>query len=190
VSSGSGDLDGDGQPDGVAVYADGTDTSPGPWHVLVTLGNGKGRVATTVTDAFNGDANQRVAVMGASTISAPGQVLFTSVGTGASATIVGLFVLQGCALERLSIAPGTEPAQLAVGGTVTHLDGLRCADGGLDRMQATSSDGTTYDTTVQRYAVVGTKLTADGAPTTASIGGADPTLQSFSALDCPGVSLP
>jgi hypothetical protein len=57
-------------------------------------------------------------------------------------------------------------------------------------MQAISSDGTTYGTTVQRFTVSGATLTADGAPTTASIGGADPALQSFSNLDCPGVSLP
>jgi hypothetical protein len=191
VTETSADLDGDGAMESVTVYADGTEAAPGPWHVLVTLGGGKGRIGTIVTDAATGDPNQRIELLGASPIAGgAGETLFVTIGSGASATIVGLFAAAQCNLTRLALAPSTAPAQFAVGGTVTHLDGLRCRDRQLEQLSATSADGVTYDTKVQRLTIGDGALVTVGAPTTAVLRGPNPELQEFATLDCPGVARP
>jgi hypothetical protein len=191
VTDGSADLDGDGAMESVTVYADGTDAAPGPWHVLVTLGGGKGRIGAIVTDATTGDPSQRIELLGASSITGgTSQALFVAVGSGASATIVGLFVVAQCTLTRLTLAPSTAPAQFAIGGTVTHLDGLRCRDNQLDKLSATSGDGVSYDTKIQRLTIANGALVTLGEPTTAVLRGPNPELQEFAALDCPGVARP
>lgn len=191
ITEGSGDVDGDGRPDAIVVYADGTAASPGPWHVLVTLGGARGRIAATITDAVPGDPGQRIGLLGASAIT-PGarQAVFASVGSGASATIVGLFAATGCTLSRLALAPGGGPAQLPIGGAVTHLNGLRCREQRLEKMSATSTDGVTYSTSIQRLALVEGTLQPDGAPQTGTLAASDPSLADFSTLNCPGVSSP
>lgn len=191
VTDGSADLDGDGAQESVTVYADGTEAAPGPWHVLATLGAGMGRIGSIISDAATGDANQRIELLGASSIaSGPGEALFVAVGSGASATIVGLFAAGLCNLTRLSLAPSTAPAQFAIGGTVTHLDGLRCRDKQLEQLSATSSDGVNYDTKIQRLTIGDGSLIAVGAPVIGTMRGANPDLQQFATLDCPGVVRP
>ena len=191
VTDGSADLDGDGAMESVTVYADGSETAPGPWHVLVTLGGGKGRIGAIVTDAPTGDPSQRIELLGAASITGgTSKALFVAVGSGASATIVGLFAAAQCTLTRLALAPSTAPAVFAIGGTVTHLDGLRCRDNQLDKLSATSADGVSYDTKTQRLTIADGALVAVGEPTTAVLRGPNPELQDFASLDCPGVARP
>lgn len=191
VTEGSGDVDGDGRPDAIAVYAEGAATSPGPWHLLVTLGGGQGRITATITDAVSGDAAQRTGILGASAIT-PGrsEALFVSVGSGASATVVGLFAASGCTLSRVAIAPGNAPAQFPIGGAVTHLNGLRCRAQQLEQLSATSVDGITYSTSIQRLVLSGSTLQPEGEAQTGTLAASDPALADFSTLSCPGVTSP
>jgi hypothetical protein len=89
---------------------------------------------------------------------------------------------------------GTEASLFAIGGSVTHLDGLRCdgTAGGqrLVELSATSSDGLSYDTKETPLQVQAAKFSPFGTPITDKLDGGDPGLQSFSALDCPGVQAP
>jgi len=180
TSTATGDVDGDGRADDLEVYADGTDTNPGPWHLAVATARGT-RLATAIADVAPGE--EHVRLLGAATVAGPSQLVFVQVGTGASDSIVGLYTVAECSLARVA------GPLLAVGGTVTHLDGLRCGDGALSVLQADSTDGSTYQTSVQRYAVDAGSLTADGAPVTATMAASDPRLSAFASLDCPGVSL-
>ena len=180
TSTATGDVDGDGHADDLVVYADGTETNPGPWHLVASTGKGP-RLATEISGVAAGE--QRVRVLGAATIAGPSQVIFVQVGTGASDTIVGLFTVAGCSIVHVS------SSLLAVGGSVTHLDGLRCGDGALSVLQADSDDGSTYRTSAQRFVIDAGSLTADGAPDTATMAASDPRLSAFASIDCPGVSL-
>jgi hypothetical protein len=191
VTEGTGDVDGDGQKDAITVYAEGSDAAPGPWHVLVTLAGGRGRLDALVTDAVQGDPSQRIGVLGASPIlGGPAEQLFIAVGSGSSATIVGIFAPAACSLARLSLAGSTAPAELAVGGTVTHLDGLRCRGGQLERLSALSADGVTYETQLQRLTIRDLELQRIGGPETGTLPADDPALQDFATITCPGVTAP
>lgn len=92
--------------------------------------------------------------------------VWRAVGTGASTEIVELRRRDaGCAETPVTLDGA--PAQFPIGGTVTHLDGIRCVDtddgdDGIDlvnQLSATSEDGITYATVARRY------LYADGALT-------------------------
>jgi hypothetical protein len=101
--------------------------------------------------------------------------------------------LTDCTLTRLADPDTAEPATFAIGGTVTHLDGLRCdgTAGGVRLVQfsAESNDGVTYTTTERRLEVQnGRFVVTDTVNGTLDAG--DPSLQAFSTLDCPGVQSP
>jgi hypothetical protein len=123
-----------------------------------------------------------------------GAEAFVQVGSGASASLVGVFQLIGCSLTRLVGPLGTGASLFPIGGSVTHLDGLRCdgTAGGqrLVELSATSNDGLTYDTKETRLQVQGGAFSPIGAPIANSVDGNNPSLQAFSALDCPGVQAP
>jgi hypothetical protein len=188
VSDGSGDLDGDGRPDAVSVYADGTEAVPGPWHLTVTLGGQKGRVTAVISTLSPSETS--VSYAGAASVGGgPTQAAFVNVGFGASDSLVGLFSLTGCELARVSIAPSTEPAIIPIGGSVTHLDGAQCRDTKLVLLTATSSDGATYQAKAQTYRLQGSSLVPDGDPQLTTLGGSNPDLAPYGSLDCPGVAL-
>jgi hypothetical protein len=179
-----GDVDGDGRVDTVAVYGTGTANAPGPWFVSVDLTT-TGLLVTPIADADPDDPNQNIRVLGVAPAGGAPAV-FVAVGTGASATIVGLFQLvRGCDLVRVTTEAGA-PATFTVGGTVTHLDGLRCPDGGgLDVLSARSTDGDTYAGTVTPAVVADGHVTLAPPMTVDPI--AAPDLSAFGALACPGV---
>jgi hypothetical protein len=68
------------------------------------------------------------------------------VSAGASTEFVGFFHLAECEL-RLAGLDGGGDAVFGVGGSVTHLDGIRCTDDGLEIRSATTSDGTSWEYT-------------------------------------------
>jgi hypothetical protein len=179
----TGDVDGTGAADTVTVYGTGTATAPGPWFVAVDLG-AAGRRQAPIADADPDDATQDVRVLGVATAGGS-PVVFAAVGTGSSATIVGLFQLVGCELVRV-MTPTAGPATYAVGGTVTHLDGLRCRDGqGIDVLSAKSVDGTTYTGTTTPIMVTGGQVTAE--PPTSEDAVTESELRGYGGLVCPGV---
>lgn len=201
VTHADGDFNGDNTTDTMTVYGTGTATQPSPYHVQIELGGSQGTVDTAISDAAT-DNSQVVAALGGADITSSaglppdgsGAEAFVQVGSGASDHLVGVFQLIGCSLTRLVGPQGTQPSLFAIGGSVTHLDGLRCdgSAGGqrLVQLSATSTDGISYDTKETRLQVQDGKLSVFGTPITDTIDGSDPSLQGFSSLDCQGVQGP
>ncbi|MEY2404697.1 MAG: hypothetical protein QOD38_2248 [Acidimicrobiaceae bacterium] len=201
VTNAEGDFNDDSAADTLIVYGTGTATQPSPYHVQIALANSAGTIDTIIADAAT-DNSQAVKALGGADITASaglppdgsGDEAFVLVGSGASDALVGVFQLVGCNLARLTGPRGTELSVFAIGGAVTHLDGLRCdgTAGGqrLVVLSATSNDAITYETSETRLEVHAGAFTVLGAPITATVDGSDPQLQRFSTLDCPGVQAP
>ena len=193
----AGDFNGDGATDTLIVYGTGTDSQPSPYHVHMDLAAGQGSADAVIVDAATDDT-QVVKALGGADITAgaglppdgSGDEAFVAVGSGASDTIVGVFQLANCTITRITGPQGTAPSNFAIGGSVTHLDGLRCdgTAGGqrLVQLQATSDDGITYNTKETRLTVANAHFTPD-PPITDSMNVNDDRLHGFSSLDCPGV---
>lgn len=101
--------------------------------------------------------------------------VWRSAGSGASADIVELVVVEGC--EEVTVG------QFAVGGSVRELHGIRCEGGAVTELVATSEDGQTYAVTEVTYELQGAELVETGR-TTGELGGDDPALQAASTFDC------
>ncbi|MGQ0432428.1 MAG: hypothetical protein ACT452_08485 [Microthrixaceae bacterium] len=151
LQSETADLDGDGGDDTVRSYRLGE----AEWHLNVALARGGGadlRVATY--------DNSVVSVLGGADVDGDGaDELWARTGQGASATIIGLARLVGCELARVT-APGGEPAELPVGGSVGTASGVEC-----DARVDPTADLTTYTATNlgdDRYEVRATEHTLDG----------------------------
>jgi len=86
-----------------------------------------------------------------------GDLTFAVVDTGASVDVLAVYVEADCGLAPLQL--DREEARLAIGGSVTHAEGIACLDdGGLAVLSATSDDGETYDATRVTYELVGVSL--------------------------------
>ena len=194
------DLDGDGSTDTLTVYGTGSASQPSPYHVHVDLGGGHGTTDAVIVDAATDD-NQVVKALGGADITASaglppdgsGVEAFVTIGSGASDTLVAVFQFSNCSIVRITGPQGNAPSNFPIGGSVTHLDGLRCdgTAGGqrLVQLSATSDDGITYNTKETRLTVADGHFTPD-PPITDTVGAQDPRLQAFSSLDCPGVQAP
>jgi hypothetical protein len=199
VTQAQADFDGDGQLDTLITYAT-NNTEPVDRHAQIQAANGH-HVDAVITDALSNDPSQRPHALGGSDITTSaglppdgsGAEAFIAVGSGASVQLVAVFQLVDCTLTRLTDPDTAEPATFAIGGSVTHLDGLRCdgAAGGvrLVQLSAESSDGVTYDTTERRLEVQNGQFVVTNTVTD-SIANGDPRLQAFTVLDCPGVQSP
>ena len=197
VTQASGDFDGDGSTDTLIVYGTGNSSQPSPYHVHMNLGGGHGTTDSVIVDAATDDT-QVVKALGGADITASaglasdgsGVEAFVVIGSGASDTLVAVFQFKNCAIVRLTGPQGNAPSNFPIGGSVTHLDGLRCDGiaGGqrLVQLSATSDDGVTYNTKQTRLTVTDGHFTAD-PPVTDSVPAQDPRLEAYSSLDCPGV---
>lgn len=111
---------------------------------------------------------------------------FVTVGTGATTTLVGLYRVDGCALQRVSI--GGAPAVFPIGASVGNVSGLSCDGAGdLDQLFASSSDGITYEGGNEPFELDGSTLVAgpgDSATFTAEEAGA------LATIDCGSLTLP
>jgi hypothetical protein len=176
----TGDLDGNGGADAVSVYESG-----GAAHVLVQLG-ANGTASTTIADA---DASDQVSprALGTARIGGDRDVAFVRVGSGASTSNVALYTVNGCNLVRLTWSGQNS---FPIGGTVTHLDGLQCVNGGLRINSATSDDGATYNTSTQQAQPQNDTLVPVGQAQTGTMTSADPGLNALGTLDCQGVEAP
>lgn len=200
VTTAEGDFDGDGSNDTMTVYGTGSAAQPSPYHVHMDLGGAHGSLDAAIVDAAT-DGAQVVKALGGAEISqssglppdGSGVEAFAAIGSGASDTLVAVFQLTNCTLTRLTGPQGNAPSNFPIGGSVTHLDGLRCdgSAGGqrLVVMSATSDDGFTYTTKETRLQVANGHFTPD-PPVTDTIDAQNPRLQAFSSLDCEGVQAP
>ncbi|MEO7556504.1 MAG: hypothetical protein ABIV94_07870 [Acidimicrobiales bacterium] len=169
-------------PDLVTVLGTGTEPTPGPWQVTVDLGSGHRR-SSGIVDADPIDARGSVRLLGVTTIGGT-PTAFAAVGVGASTTIIALFQLRSCELVR--VTEGAErPATLTVGGTVTHLDGIRCEENGaLTVLSATSLDGVDYTGTAST-ATIDVGVLRKQPPTPQPL--TPDQLEGYGQLRCPGI---
>ena len=200
VTKADGDFDGDGTTDTLTVYGTGTSSEPAPYHVHIDFAAGRGSADAVIVDAAT-DSTQVVKALGGADITSSaglppdgsGAEAFVAVGSGASDTLVAVFQMTNCVLSRLTGPQGNAPSNFPIGGSVTHLDGLRCdgTAGGqrLVQLSATSNDGVTYSTKETRLQVSNGHFDGD-PPITDSVDAKDPRLQAFSGLDCEGVQAP
>ena len=139
------DVDGDGRPDTIT-------TADGSVSVRLT-GNGR-----TVTAPVNADAPGPAQVLGTGDIDRDGRVeVFVRTAQGASTSFATPYRYDGSAL-RVVLLDG-EPAQLGIGGSVTHGDGFRCLPTGLlEVSKAETEDGTSYTVQVSTYRLTGDEL--------------------------------
>jgi hypothetical protein len=202
VTHAEGDFNGDRATDSLTVYGVGTLSEPAPYHLQIELAESHGIVDNVIPDVIVGDVSQTPKALGGADITASaglppdgsGDEAFVTIGAGASVQLVGIYQLIGCALDRVTGPQGNAPSSFAIGGTVTHLDGLRCdgSAGGqrLVELSATSNDGISYETKETRLQLQSGAFTVLGAPITDTVDNSDPRLQGFSGLDCPGVLAP
>lgn len=174
------DTDGDGRDDTVTAYTVGDAA-----HLRVDTAT-HGSIDTAVET--DGPVNPTV-LGGADIGGGPGLEVFTTVGSGASVDLVGVFREVGCDLVRL-LGPNGVPAAFAIGGSVTHGGGLACENGHLVQLTATSDDGETYQATRTPLTLEGTKLVA-GTPETKALhrGADDAEIPAYYTVNCPGLSL-
>jgi hypothetical protein len=136
------DVDGDGAADAVFLATDG---ETGKLQLRVELSSVGARQVAVETSTVD-----LATVMGAVDVDGDGRAeLFLRTTAGASTALGSVFRLAGDSLVRVAFEG--VGAEFAVHGAVRHLDGLRCADGGIELSSAVSEDGTSYDVTVLRY---------------------------------------
>lgn len=138
VTTAEGDFDGDGRADELRGFRAG-----GAWHLQVELAAGGGDdVAVTP------DGPAAVEAIGGFDVNEDGDdEAWARVGSGAYASIFGLFVLQSC--ELTEVVRGGLPARFPVGASVGNGVGVECAGAGsgdvdLSVFEGTSGDGVTY----------------------------------------------
>lgn len=144
----AGDVDGDGVVDLLSVVP-----RPGGYQLVA-------RLSALGTQAVPLPANPgggTPAVLGAVDVDGDGYAeVFVRSGEGASTAFAAVLRLVGGRLTVLTRA-GT-PAQLAYGGTVTHLDSWACSGGQIVTWSGESPDGTTYSGTQTTYRLAGSTL--------------------------------
>lgn len=149
----SGDFDGDGAADVLRSFLAG-----GDWRLQVELAAGGG--AELVVQP---QGPSEVAALGGAAVDEGGpDEIWAKLGTGAYAEILGLYVLDGCALEPVMLAGTT--ATFAVGASVGAGSGLDCdapaAPPGADLTVYVGEgvDGTEYLVTANYYRLQGGTL--------------------------------
>jgi hypothetical protein len=107
--------------------------------------------------------------------------VWRSVGRGAATDIVELRRIEGCA--EVPVLLEDVPAQFAVGGTVLLLQGIRCEDGRVVHLGATSDDGERYATLDLFYELVDGRLVRVDDES-GELAASDPEVGDYSSFDC------
>lgn len=172
ASSVEGDVDGDGTADVVTVFL-----ATDGWHLRADLATGGVLDELLATQPLD-----QARALAAGDLDADGAAeVWAQVGTGAAATVVGLFAADGCDLEAVLL--DGRPVELAVGGTVTLLNGVACGDGGVTHLTATSEDGVTYTTLDLTYELQDGSLVRVGEEA-GTLDATDPALAEYSDFGC------
>lgn len=178
-AGGSGDYDGDGQPDAAITYQ----AAPDSWRLRITFADGGG-ADVAIADAEDFAPPRHV---GGFDIEGDGSdEVFVVVGAGASTVQLGLFDVAGCVASR--VTAGGTPAVFALGASIGNVSGIVCpGDGTIARVFAQYVDEDLYEGGFAPYVLDGSVLTAfpgDGASFTADEAFA------LAVLDCGSLSLP
>jgi len=174
------DFDSDGLTDVLSTYVV---PSEARWHVRVDFGAGGSDDAAIVDSNMVASARP----IGGHDVDGDGtDEAFVTVGSGASAMLVGLYDIAACGLTRVTI--GTVPAVFPIGATVGNVSGLACnVVGDLDRLFAQQVATDDYEGGFEPFTLAGSVLTGgfgDGASFTAAEAG------DLATLDCGTLVLP
>jgi hypothetical protein len=152
------DVDGDGRADAIT-------TSDGLLSVRLTS------TGATVTAPVSADAPGAAAVLGTADVDRDGRAeVFVRTAQGASTTFATPYRFDGTALHV--VLRDGEPAQLGIGGSVTHGDGFRCTSTGLlEVSQAETEDGASFSVKTASYRLRGDALVQVRSSTTVAAQG-------------------
>ena len=167
-----GDVDGDGEPDEVAV---GT-------QLRVVL-SGSGRTVSSAVDADDPPAQR-----GVEDVDRDGRgEVFVRTAQGASTTFVTPFRYDGARLAPLTVDGA--PVRLGIGGSATHGDGFSCTDAGtlVVRSAQEREDGT-WEVSSTTYEVRGHALIGVEASGKAGLAQSDPLVGQAYVVDCRSVA--
>jgi hypothetical protein len=137
--------------------------------------DGGGEAVTTSTTTSTTATTTAVGTTGTTACPPEGEPLWRPAGSGASTDIYELRVVVDC--EEVAVR------QFAVGGTVRELRGVRCEDGRVVDLVATSEDGRVYSTAATTYELRGTEL-VEVDRSTGELPADDPALRAYQAFDC------
>ena len=180
ATSVSADFDEDGLADLLRTYIV---PSEGRWHVRVEFAAGGSDDVQIVDSNMVGAARP----IGGHDVDGDGtNEAFITVGSGASAVLVGLYDVAACDLTRVTV--GTEPAVFPIGATIGNSSGLACDGvGDLDRLFAQQVAADEYEGGFEPFTLSGSVLTpgpGDGASFTGDEAAA------LATLDCGTLALP
>jgi len=176
-----GDVDGDGEADLLRTFLVGD-----AWHLQVEVAAGGGaELDLAAADAAG------VGLVGGADVDGDGRdEVWARVGSGASATILGLARYDTCALTRVTIAGS--PAELPVGGSVGSAAGVECGSPGIDAdltvFSALHRGDSQYDVTATEYDLQGTEL-LPGSSSTATVDAADDAFARSTSFTCHDLGL-
>ena len=173
-----GDFDGDASVDRLVAYRT---AAGGPWRIRVELARGGGAEAELPATA------EGVKAVGGYRLDVgPSEAAFAVVGGGPAGVNLGLFVLRGCRLERVTLDGA--PAELPVGSAPTGRSGLACQAPGLVAFHAPATDGPFVQGSSVAYLLVGEVLD-EANRSTATLGAEDPQLGRYGTFTCGALSL-
>jgi hypothetical protein len=175
------EVDGDGQPDVLRTFLVGD-----VWHLQVQVAAGGGAELDLATADAGG-----VGLVGGADVDGDGRdEIWARVGSGASATILGLARYDACALVRVAIAGA--PAELPVGGSVGSAAGIECRSPGVDAdlsvFSAMHRDESQYDVTATEYDLQGAEL-VPGTSSTSTVDAADDAFIRYTSFACHDLGL-
>jgi hypothetical protein len=166
VSQASGDFDGDGKADDLAVYAVPSGDERTPFRIRVTFRDGvvESELGATAPEPGSPELDQppAFAVGGFDAAGTGRDLAFVQVEHGASTAFDGLFALRGCRLLPVTLPDGS-PLRLASGGSTGHFDVYGCNPRAPEGPEITAlswirndADGTTYEVVRTVYRLDGT----------------------------------
>lgn len=181
VAEADAEVDGDATADVLRTFLVGD-----VWHLQVAVAAGGGADLELATVDAGG-----VGLIGGADVDGDGRdEIWARVGSGASATILGLVRYDGCALARVTIAG--VPAELPVGGSVGSAAGVECrspeVDADLSVFSAMHRDDSAYEVTATQYDLVGTELVPGGSATS-SVDASDEAFVRYTSFACHDIGL-
>jgi hypothetical protein len=173
LTTAASDVDGDGASDQLRAFGVGG----GDFVLQAELAAGGGGEL-----AVPGDGVTAVALIGGADLDGDGRdEVWAKVGAGASATIIGLFRLDGCDLVPVTI--GGAPAELPVGGSVGTTAGVECTATGILAHTASNTGGDAYEVTSTAFTLEDGAL-VDGTGSVSTTTAGAPELEVASGFTC------